>query len=253
MPTTLAYHSWRRYERYLVLGFLAKTGGASDRASAVGRVSTVRGSTGRTYAYGPTRERNGLMSRIVRCALGGVAVTAIILSSRAVPLFSQPSSTEQLKDGSDTDLFSTVGVIDPAEQDRIKGLEGLESRPAGRTEPVDSATNALSPWRQRLVRFRQELTAFYHEIVSALGPGQPAPTSDSASGEHPDPRVERVSRGFFEDMKDHFGDRDSEDAGLEYQEDRLRGMSDRVDQQFEDVSRLLQEFEEEQRAQPPDR
>jgi hypothetical protein len=47
-------------------------------------------------------------------------------------------------------------------------------------------------------------------------------------------------------MKAFFGERDAQDADVDYQTKRLDGMSNRIDQQFEDVSSLLREFEEKQ-------
>ena len=116
-------------------------------------------------------------------------------------------------------------------------------------KPKKGATSNLSSWQHRLASFEQALTALYHRVARALGPAQPAPTSDPVSPEPMDPRTERVSRGFFEDMKAFFTDRDSQNADPNYQEERLRGVSDRVDEQFHDVSRLLEEFEEKQRGE----
>jgi hypothetical protein len=114
----------------------------------------------------------------------------------------------------------------------FENLTNAAADPASRQESFES--------------FMQEISTIYEGIVRQLGPPPPEKTFDVGAEAHSDPRVERASRGFFQDMKAFFGERDSQDTDIEYQSERLRGMSGRIDQQFQDVSSLLREFEEKQ-------
>jgi hypothetical protein len=100
--------------------------------------------------------------------------------------------------------------------------------------------------REQFQVFMSDIALLFDQIVAQLGPPQPERESDYEFDENADPRLERVSRGVFEDMKAFFGERDAQDADVDYQTKRLDGMSNRIDQQFQDVSSLLREFEEKQ-------
>ena len=191
---------------------------------------------------------------IVRWMCGAAALVAVGLAARSAPLYAQHSSPEEFRTVSSRVAQSTAGIIGSDRPVQSAAPERAESRQADRSDAEVGVTTDPGSWRQRLASFNDWLAQLYEQVAIALGSPQPASTPDSEALRHSDPRVERASRGFFDDMKRFFSDRDGLDEDADYQEDRLRGMTDRIDQQFEDVSGLLQDFEEKRypgRQAPP--
>jgi hypothetical protein len=139
------------------------------------------------------------------------------------------------------DISRDLAALDAQQPTGASDLDALTSLQEIATGPDDPESR-----REQFQVFMSDIALLFDQIVAQLGTPQPERESDYEFDENSDPRLERVSRGFFEDMKAFFGERDAQDADVDYQTKRMDGMSNRIDQQFQDVSSLLREFEEKQ-------
>ena len=147
--------------------------------------------------------------------------------------------------------LDNLNVITLDELPTVSGLSALSGLAARvpTLENMQDLADDPEVAKGRVESFMTELQAVYDGIVEKIGP-PPEPIDTTESVEIADPRAERVSRGFFQEMKAYLGGGDTEDVESVDQEERLRGMSQRIDHQFQDVSALLKEFEDEQHGGP---
>ena len=123
------------------------------------------------------------------------------------------------------------------------------AKPAGQSSAEDDTDNEADepdPLAERLEAFMESIVELHDAIVARLGEPQPEKRWDPEAAKSMTAREQRISHGFFEDMKKFTSGRAVEDADPDYQRKRMRGMSARIDQQFHDVAGALRDFEEAQ-------
>jgi hypothetical protein len=128
-------------------------------------------------------------------------------------------------------------------------LDGLpEKRQSAGQAPADAEAEngADGPelLAERLEAFMESIVELHDAFVAQLGEPQPQKAWDPEAAKTMTAREERISHGFFEDMKKFTTGRAVENADPEYQRERMRGMSARIDQQFHDVAGALRDFED---------
>ena len=121
------------------------------------------------------------------------------------------------------------------------------AEPPAAERQADEADQCVErgPLQQRAQEFLQSLIELYDEIVAQLGEPQPEKEWGAEAAKDMDPRLRRVSHGFFEDMQALMPNSTPEEIDVDGERERMRGMSSRINRQFRDVAGLLQEFEDE--------
>lgn len=177
----------------------------------------------------------------------GCQWTRILLADKAT--YHAPSAPAETRESAVANR-----VKQPSDDDAARlaaTLDGLPTKPksAGQSVANSDAENeaeAPDPLAERLEAFMQSIVELHDAIVAQLGEPQPEKQRTAETPKKMSPREERISRGFFEDMSVFMDGRASEDPDPEYQRERMRGMSARIDQQFHDVAGALRDFEDAQ-------